>query len=164
MDTVRSILSTSTLPLSLWIEALKTAAHIINRIPSKLVHKIPYELWTGRNSSINYLQVWGYSTKIFNPQLGKLDPKTISYHFIGYADKYKGYRFYCPERTTKSVDMRHIVFLECDVSSSPREIDVEEIQTYVPPMTHVDFIPTTVNAPHVENAQWLKMLIPQSKI
>jgi hypothetical protein len=41
------------------------------------------------------------------------------------------------------------VFLKCDVSSSLREIDLEKIQTYVPPMTHVDFIPTT---PHVENA------------
>jgi hypothetical protein len=35
------------------------------------------------------------------------------------------------------------VFLECDVSSSPREVDLEEIRTYVPSMTHVDFIPTT---------------------
>jgi hypothetical protein len=43
------------------------------------------------------------------------------------------------------------VFLECDVSSSPREIDLEEIQSYVPPITHVDFIPTTTNAHHVEN-------------
>jgi hypothetical protein len=44
------------------------------------------------------------------------------------------------------------VFLECDVSSSPREIDLEEIRTYVPLMTHVDFVPTTTNAPHVDNA------------
>jgi hypothetical protein len=48
--------------------------------------------------------------------------------------------------------MRHAVFLECDVSSSPREVDLKEIQTYVPPMTHVDFISTTADAPHVENA------------
>jgi hypothetical protein len=44
------------------------------------------------------------------------------------------------------------VFLECDVSSSPREIELEKIWTYVPPMTHVDFILTTTDAPHVENA------------
>jgi hypothetical protein len=48
--------------------------------------------------------------------------------------------------------MRHVMFLECDVSSSPREVDLEEIQTYVSLMTHVDFIPTTADAPHVENA------------
>jgi hypothetical protein len=87
------MLSNSTLTLGLWIEALKTAVHIINRMPSKSVPKTPYELWTGRKPSINYLHIWGCSTeaKIFNPQLGKLDPKTISCHFIGYPDKSNGY-------------------------------------------------------------------------
>jgi hypothetical protein len=81
-----------------------------------------------------------------------LDPKTISCHFIGYPDKSKGYRFYCPEHTTKFVDTRHVIFLECDMSSSPRDIDLEEIWTYdSAPMTH-DFIPTTADAPQVETA------------
>jgi transposase InsO family protein len=44
MDMVRSMLSNSTLPLSLWMEELKTAAHIINCVPSKSVSKTPYEL------------------------------------------------------------------------------------------------------------------------
>jgi hypothetical protein len=35
--------------------------------------------------------------------------------------------------------------LECDVSSTPREIDLEEIWNHVsPPMTH-DYIPVTVH-------------------
>jgi transposase InsO family protein len=42
MNMVRSMLSNSTLPLSLWMEALKTAAHIINCVPSKSVPKTPY--------------------------------------------------------------------------------------------------------------------------
>jgi hypothetical protein len=37
MDMVRSMLSYSTLPISLWMEALKTAVHILNRVPSKSV-------------------------------------------------------------------------------------------------------------------------------
>jgi hypothetical protein len=66
------------------MEALKTAAHIINRVSSKSVPKTPYELWTGKKSIINYLHVRGCptETKIFNSQLGKLDPKIISCHFI----------------------------------------------------------------------------------
>jgi hypothetical protein len=98
--------------------------------------------------------VWGClaEAKIFNPQIGKLDPKTISCHFIEYPKKSKGYRFYCPNRATKFTDTRHVVFLECDVSSTPREIDLEEIRNHVsPPMTH-DYIPVTVVAPHVESA------------
>jgi hypothetical protein len=149
---VRSMLSNSTLPLNLWMEALKTTAHIINRVSSKSVPKTPYELWTARKSSINYLYIWGCpaEAKKFNPQLEKLDPKTISCHFVGYPDKSKGYQFYCPECTTKFIDTRHVVLLECDMSSSPRDIDLEEIQTYdSAPMTH-DFIPTTSDAPHVD--------------
>jgi hypothetical protein len=53
MYMVRCVLSNSTLPLSLWMEALKTAAHIINHVPSKSIPKDPYELWTRRKPSIN---------------------------------------------------------------------------------------------------------------
>jgi hypothetical protein len=153
IDMVRSMLSNSMLPLTLWMEALKTVAHIINCVSSKLVPKTPYELWTSRKPSINYLSVWGCpaKAKMFNLQLGKLDPKTISCHFIGYPNKSKGYQFYCPERGTKFANTRHAVFLECDIRSSSREINLEEIQTYVPLMTHVDFILMTTDVPHVEN-------------
>jgi hypothetical protein len=51
----------------------------------------------------------------------------------------------------KLTDMRHVVLLECDVSSTTREIDLEEIQDYVPPLMTHDYIPTTIVAPHVEN-------------
>jgi hypothetical protein len=80
MDMVRSMLSYSTLPISLWMEALKTVVHILNRVPSKLVAKIPYEIWTGRKPTLNYLHVWGCpaEAKLFNPSIRKLDPKTVS--------------------------------------------------------------------------------------
>ena len=48
MDMVRSMLYHSTLPIGLWMEALKTAIHILNKVPSKSVSKTPYKLWTGR--------------------------------------------------------------------------------------------------------------------
>jgi hypothetical protein len=44
-----------------------------------------------------------------------LDPKTISYHFIGYPDKLKGFHFCYPDRCIKIVEIRHAIFLE-DVS------------------------------------------------
>jgi hypothetical protein len=44
MDIVRSMLSYSTLPISLWMEVLKTDAHILNRVPSKSVPKTLYEI------------------------------------------------------------------------------------------------------------------------
>jgi len=137
MDMVRSMLSHSTLPVNLWMEALKTAAHILNRVPSKSVPKTPYELWTGKKPTLNYFHVWGCpaEARIFNPVMGKLDPKTVSCHFIGYPDKSKAYRFYCPNHATKFVETRHAVFLENDVmtgSMTPREIILEEKRVYVP--------------------------------
>jgi hypothetical protein len=57
MDMVRSMLSYSTLPISLWMEALKIVVHILNRVPSKSVPKTPYEIWTDRKPTLNYLHV-----------------------------------------------------------------------------------------------------------
>ena len=137
MDMVRSMMSYSTLPINLWMEALKTAIHILNRVPSKSVPKTPYELWTGREPSLNYLRVWGCpaEAKVFNPNIGKLDPKTVSCHFIGYPEKSKGYRFYCPGRHTKFVETRHANFLEEQMvrgSMVAREINLEEKRVFVP--------------------------------
>ena len=86
LDMVRSMLSYSNLPVELWMEALKTATHILNRVPSKSVPKTPYELWFGKKPMLNYLRVWGCpaKAKLFNPQQKKLDDKTVSCYFIGY--------------------------------------------------------------------------------
>ncbi|KAK9690503.1 hypothetical protein RND81_09G132700 [Saponaria officinalis] len=58
-DMVRSMISHSTLPVSLWGEVLKTAAYILNRVPTKAAAKTPYELWTGRKPSLKHLHIWG---------------------------------------------------------------------------------------------------------
>ena len=65
MDIVRSMLSNSTLPLSLWMYALKTIVYLLNWVPSKAIPKIPIELWTGRR----HLHIWGHpiGAKIYNP-------------------------------------------------------------------------------------------------
>jgi len=151
-------MSYSTLPISLWMEALKTAIHILNHVPSKSVPKIPYELWTGRKPTLNYLHVWGCpaEAKVFNPNIGKLDPKTVSCHFIGYLEKSKGYRFYCPDRYTKFVETRHAVFLEDQMvrgSMVARKIDLEEKRVFVPtPMIQEPFFALPVAAaPTVQN-------------
>ena len=157
MDMVRSMLSHSSLPVSLWIEALKTAVHILNRVPTKSAPKTPYELWTERKLTLNYLRVWGCQAeaRIFNPQLKKLDPKTVSCHFIGYPLKSKGYRFYCPDRVTKFVETTHVVFLEngeISGSSQPRKIDLEEIRVNVPlPIIQENFIPFIPTPPTNNN-------------
>jgi hypothetical protein len=65
----------------------------------------------------------------------KLDSKTVNCHFIGYPEKSKGYCFYCPDRHTKFVEIRHTEFLEDDMirgSKVAREINLEEKQAHAP--------------------------------
>ena len=66
--------------------------------------------------------------KVFNPNIEKLYPKTVSCHLFGYIEKSKGFRFYCPKRHTNFVETRHAVFLEKEKmrgSMVAREIDLE---------------------------------------
>ena len=44
MNMIMSMLSNSTLPVSLWMYALKTIMYLLNRAPSKAVPKTPFEL------------------------------------------------------------------------------------------------------------------------
>jgi hypothetical protein len=91
------------------------------------VPRTPYEMWTGRKPTLNYLHVWDCpaEAKLFNPSIEKLDLKTVSCHFIGYPNKLRGFCFYCPDRYIKIVETRHTVFLEDEVirgSTVSREI------------------------------------------
>jgi hypothetical protein len=63
------------------------------------------------------------------------DPKTVTFHFIGYPDRSKGYRFYCPDKYTKFVEKRHAVFLEDEFmrrSMVAQKIDLEEKRVHAP--------------------------------
>jgi hypothetical protein len=153
MDMVMSMLSYSNLPLCLWMEALKTTMLILNRVPSKSVAKTPYELLTGRKPTLNYFNIWGCpaEARIFNLGQEKLDERTTSCHFIGYPERSKGYRFYCPGRQTKFIETRHAIFLEDDMikgSKVLREVDLQEKRTYVPiPMVEEPYFSIPVVVP-----------------
>ena len=88
---------------------------------------------------------------MFNPNIAKLDPKTVSCHFIGYPDKSKGFHFYCPDRYTKFVETRHAVFLEDEMmrgSLVARKIDLEEKRVHAPnPMIQEPFFSLPVATP-----------------
>ncbi|KAL1224685.1 Retrovirus-related Pol polyprotein from transposon TNT 1-94 [Cardamine amara subsp. amara] len=44
METVKSMMSHANLPISMWMDALRTAVYILNRVPSKAVPNTPFEL------------------------------------------------------------------------------------------------------------------------
>ncbi|XP_024178352.1 uncharacterized protein LOC112184325 [Rosa chinensis] len=141
---VRSMILRSGLPKFLWGEALKTANYICNRVPTKAVHKIPFELWCGYQPSLNHFHVWGCKAeaRIHSTTDGKLDSQSVSAFFIGYSEKSKGYKFYCPGKGTRIIESHRAAFydevfdnsarndLEMDKSSSQAEDDMEKWFVY----------------------------------
>ncbi|RVW72869.1 Retrovirus-related Pol polyprotein from transposon TNT 1-94 [Vitis vinifera] len=156
LDMVRSMLSSSKLPKFLWTEALKTVVYILNRVPTKAIPKTPFELLKGWKPSLRHMRVWGCSSevRIYNPQEKKLDPRTISGYFIGYAEKSKGYRFYCPSHSTRIVESRNAKFLEYDLVSGSdqfRNIVSDIDHTESQPSTSSDRLFIVHNTPQVQS-------------
>ena len=95
-----------------WGEAVMTAAYLQNRLPSRVVSKTPYELWTGRKPRFEHLRVFGCDAYVHVPDAkrSKLDEKSIKLTFVGYSEDHKGYRFLdrATNRVTLSRDARFI--------------------------------------------------------
>ena len=119
MDMVRSMRNNTKLPQYLWSEALQTTMYILNRVLTKFVPKTPFELFKGWKPSLRHIRDWGcpFEVRIYNPQENKLDLRTITRYFIRYAERSKGYRYYCPSHNTKIVESRNEKFLENDLIS-----------------------------------------------
>lgn len=76
---VRSMIYQSTLLESLEGEVLKIATYILNRVPSKMIVKTPYELWTGKKLSLKHLHIYEYPIEVrsYMPNKMKLDSRTV---------------------------------------------------------------------------------------
>ena len=75
LEMVRSMMNYSTLPISFWIYALKTAMHILNLVPSKSVPNTPKKLWSGCKPSIKYHHIWGCPAHGLTGRCDKLEEK-----------------------------------------------------------------------------------------
>ena len=93
LDMVRSMMSQADLPISFWGYALETAAFTLNRVPTKSVEKIPYEMWTGKCPALSFLKVWGCEAYVKHLMSDKLTPKSDKCFFVGYPRETKGYFF-----------------------------------------------------------------------
>jgi hypothetical protein len=82
-DMVRSMISFANVPIFLWNESLKAAKYILNKILSKVIPTISFELWISRKSSLRHLNVWSCPAvaRIYNPQEYKLDSRIIFWIF-----------------------------------------------------------------------------------
>ena len=147
------MISHSTLPESLWAEAIKTAVYVLNRVLSKAVAKTPYELWTNKKPSIRHLHVWGClaEARPYKPNKKKLDFRTVSCYFVGYSERSRGFKFYDPS-TRSFFEAGNAKFIE-DVELSGRDplrkVVFEEESVNIPIITtghgHIMFDDTIQN-------------------
>ncbi|KAJ9545029.1 hypothetical protein OSB04_024736 [Centaurea solstitialis] len=129
LDMVRTMMCHSTLPISFWGHALETAAHILNRAPTKSVEKTPYELWKGKKPNISFLKIWGCEVYVKRPTSEKLRPKSDKCFFVGYPKTTVGYYFYNPEENKVFV-ARNGKFLEekfLSLENTRKDVDLQVV-------------------------------------
>nr|GEX91903.1 hypothetical protein [Tanacetum cinerariifolium] len=133
LDMVRSMMSQTTLPKSFWDYALKTAARILNMVPTKKVDKTLYEIWHEQAPKLSYLKVWGCEAFVKRDTLtkpDKLDPRSFKCIFVGYPKETMKYSFYSPSENKVFV-ARNAEFFESkllDLKASGSVKDLELIQ------------------------------------
>jgi hypothetical protein len=94
-DLVNAMLDTSGLSKAWWGEAILTACHVLNRVPTKNKTMTPFEEWERKRLKLSYLRTWGCLAKVNVPipKKRKLGPKTVDCVLLGYAFHSIGYRF-----------------------------------------------------------------------
>ena len=110
-----TMLFNAKVPQQLWVEAFFTSVFLINLLPSSVLpdNKSPYELLHQKAPVYTALRVFGCKCfPTLRPYMhNKLDPKSLPCVFLGYNEKYKGYRCYYPP-TGKVFINRHALFDE----------------------------------------------------
>ncbi|KAJ9557526.1 hypothetical protein OSB04_012140 [Centaurea solstitialis] len=130
LDMVRSMMCRSSLPVSFWGHALETAAHILNKVPTKSVEKTPYEIWTGKKPKLSFLMIWGCEVYVKRPTSEKLKPKSDKCFFVGYPKTTVGYYFYNPTENKVFV-ARGGDFLEdkfLNQEDTMNDVDLQEVE------------------------------------
>nr|GEW70157.1 ribonuclease H-like domain, reverse transcriptase, RNA-dependent DNA polymerase [Tanacetum cinerariifolium] len=106
LSTTRSKIKAMKLPLTFWVEAIKHAIYILNRVPIRaLVDKTPYEALYNRKPNLENLRIFECITyaKITIPHLKQLDDRSIPMIYLGVEEGSKACRLYDPKGKRKHV-------------------------------------------------------------
>ncbi|KAE8697282.1 omega-6 fatty acid desaturase, endoplasmic reticulum isozyme 1 [Hibiscus syriacus] len=123
-ERARSMRIHAGLPKFLWVEAINTAAYLINRGPSvPLDGRIPEEVWSRKEINLSHLRVFGCISYVHidSAERSKLDAKSNKCAFVGYGGDEFGYRFWDYENQ-KIIRSRDVIFNE---NISPEAVQEE---------------------------------------
>jgi transposase InsO family protein len=114
LDVVRTLLLESSVLSMFWVEAMKTATHLINRLPSQVLHmESPYFRLFAKQPSYDNLRTFGCVCFVHLPphERHKLSAQSVRCAFLGYNVCQKGFVCYDPilHRTRIS---RNVIFFE----------------------------------------------------
>ena len=114
-EMTRSMLIDANMPNKYWGEALLTANHLQNRLPTSGEYITPEEKWSGRKPSLSYIRRFGCKAYMAIPaeKRRKLDDKAKKLVFVGYESGSKAYRL-LDMTTDKIFISRDVHFIEGD--------------------------------------------------
>ncbi|KAE8961573.1 hypothetical protein PR001_g30001, partial [Phytophthora rubi] len=112
-----AMLLDSQLPHYMWEDALRHAAYIRNRIPTKRSAVTPHQRLFGARPKLRHLPVFGQSVVIRIPE--KVRKKRFRFDgrgdlgaFVGFSELMKGYRVYVPGNTQRVRENAGVLALE----------------------------------------------------
>jgi transposase InsO family protein len=110
LEVIRCLLFSMNVPRYLWVEAIKTAIYLINRMLLRAVDfHTPLEILTGKNAFKVPPKTFGCVCFVHNttPGVSKLDIPAHKCVFVGYSRDKKGYRCFDPvkRKMYESMDM-----------------------------------------------------------
>ena len=113
-NAIRTLLLQAKMSPTYWVEALHTAAHVLNILPSSAIgNKTPHTLLFGQTPSYDHLRVFGSLCypNINHSHAHKLSPRSRPCLFLGYPSQHRGYR--CLDlQTNRIIISRHVIFDE----------------------------------------------------
>ncbi|KAJ9562008.1 hypothetical protein OSB04_007168 [Centaurea solstitialis] len=130
VEAARTMLNSSGLPLTFWVEVVYTACYTQNRsLVVKRFEKTPYQLLYNKRPNINFFHVFGCKCYVLNDRepVGKFDPKGDFAIFIGYAWDTVAYIVYVPR--TKLVVVSTNVIQEKFTEELKKQADASSTTT-----------------------------------
>ena len=138
---IRSLLFQASAPPSFWVEALHTATHLLNILPTKTLElSTPHEALFGSSPTYEHLRVFGCKCypNLTATAPHKLAPRSALCVFLGYSAHHKGYR--CLDlATNKVIISRHVIFDEAafpfaeqSPAITPADLDFLDITDHMP--------------------------------
>ncbi|KAD3336121.1 hypothetical protein E3N88_31640 [Mikania micrantha] len=113
-EITRSLIHGKNMPGRFWAEAMRTAAYVINRLPSQTLQYIsPFEKLNQTKPTVSYFSVFGCVCYVFIPGhlRHKMEKKAIRCVFVGYDPERKGWHC-CDPNTGKVYVSRNVIFDE----------------------------------------------------